>query len=311
MKKSILKLGVLILLLNSGNVFSQANEYLLHNPVWNVHSTCGILYPCVRYEITNYFTAGDTTIDGYVYKQIFKKGVGNIQWFAPPPVDPSCMLGNYAYGSITANVYLRSDGKQMYLRQALDSLEYLLYNFNLNVGDTVPLSYVNNATDVVVTGVDSFYTAYGYRDIFTITGSTWSQTLIEGVGHSNGFLESINVGFDCGFTLDCFSLNDTSYYPTIGLNCDISSGIPEADQSPVLTLNPNPFREKTILQINNVSSPVEVSILNNLGALIKSKWTNETGYLEIDNKKMAPGMYYLSFKKNETASYLKLVLLKE
>ncbi|MBL0342790.1 MAG: T9SS type A sorting domain-containing protein [Bacteroidetes bacterium] len=182
----------------------------------------------------------------------------------------------------------------MYLRQNNDPLEYLLYDFDLTIGDTLPLTFNNFSADITVTGIDSFSTPYGYRKIFTLAGSTWSQFLIEGVGHSSGFLEPVNIGFDCGFNLFCYALNDTSYYPSSGLNCDVFSSINEIENPLPYLIYPNPFISSTLIEIKNRRAPTLVSVTNNLGEIIKLAYTDDEGRLTLYNDGMAAGVYFVS-----------------
>lgn len=115
--------------------------------------------------------------------------------------------------------------KKMFLRQPADTSEYLLYDFNLLVGDTLPVSYNNYATDITVTAIDSIYTSSGYRKRFQLAGGTWSTYLLEGIGHSKGLVEPMNFPLECGYNLDCYSLNDTAYYPIVGAACYINVGM--------------------------------------------------------------------------------------
>jgi len=75
-----------------------------------------------------------------------------------------------------------------------DTAEMLLYDFDLEVGDTLPVTY-NNPPGVYVTAVDSFYTSAGYRKRFMLAGDTWSKFLIEGVGHSKRVAGTYVFGF--------------------------------------------------------------------------------------------------------------------
>ena len=54
---------------------AQVNNYLIHQPVWKISSTCSVSYPCVQQETYNYYTNGDTLFNTFVYKKIVKKAL--------------------------------------------------------------------------------------------------------------------------------------------------------------------------------------------------------------------------------------------
>jgi hypothetical protein len=208
--------GIALLLGSFQNTSAQINEYLMHNPVWRDSSTCAVPFPCLKYEGYNYYVAGDSTWNGLVYKKIFKKGAGVFMWMAPTP--PQCS-GSFSYVETNHAFLLRSSGKQMYVKDPGEPTEHLLYDFDLSLGDTLPTTFNNMpGTTIYVTAIDSFYTPYGYKKIFTLGGDNWAEFLIEGVGSSHGLTEPLANFFDCGYQLLCFSLNDTSWYPAQGLS---------------------------------------------------------------------------------------------
>lgn len=238
--KNFYRISLLLLLVVSSNSFSQVNIYLDNNPVWQVKSMCSAPAPCIQEEDYNYYVQGDTILSGITYRKIFRKGMGIYSWFAPFPPAPGC-TGTYSYINTTSDHFIRSSGLQMYIRTTSDTAEYLLYDFDLQVGDSLPVAYTNYETGILVTAIDSFATPYGFRKRFSLSGNTWSQELLEGIGHSKGLLEPMNVPLECGFELTCFSLNDTAYYPVTGPTCELALTIPEIpDATSQIYYYPNP-----------------------------------------------------------------------
>lgn len=121
--------SILVLALTS--VIAQPNLYFQNNPVWQVSSSCAVPAPCIQEESKNYFLNGDTTINSYTFKKVYKKGQGFYNWMAPPPI--GC-TGSYWFIDTIPTYFLRSIGKQIYLRQPSDTSEYLLYDFDLSIG---------------------------------------------------------------------------------------------------------------------------------------------------------------------------------
>ena len=254
--------------------YSQVNEYFDHNPVWQVNHMCSAPAPCIENETYNYYVNGDTIFNGLTYKKIYKKGAGYYSWLAPPPADPGCS-GTYSYVNTQSEHFVRSDAKKIFIRVLADTAEYLLYDFNLVIGDTIPETYNNYQSGAVVSAIDSFATPYGYRKRFILSGSTWISELVEGVGHNRGFLEPVTVPLECGYELNCFSLNDTIYYPaspSSGPACELILGTAELtgnENQP--TILPNPFTDFTTITWKNNLENAQLILYNLQGKEIERK----------------------------------------
>jgi type IX secretion system substrate protein len=287
---------IVILICTSSVSFSQTNSYFVNNPVWKISSSCAVPYPCVQNELYNYYTDGDTIFNTLIYKKIYKKGQGTYNWLAMPP--PIGCSGSYNYIDTVPSYFLRSAGKQIFLRQPFDTSEYLLYDFNLLVGDTLPITYNNYETDISVTAIDSIYTLYGYLKRFTLTGSTWAQYLLEGIGHSKGLVEPLNLPFDCGFNLECFSLNDTAYFPAIGQTCNIAVGIASYNNEIPYSIIPNPFTTVTTIQFNSTIHNAVLFIYNLYGQKIKTIADISGDKIKIERGTLRSGLYFYELKQN-------------
>lgn len=275
---------------------AQVNNYLIHQPVWKISSTCSVSYPCVQQETYNYCTNGDTLFNAFVYKKIVKKGYGYYSWMAMPPASPGCN-GSYNYNYTSPWYFIRSAGKKMFLRQPADTSEYLLYDFNLLVGDTLPVSYNNYATDITVTAIDSIYTSSGFRKRFQLAGGTWSTYLLEGIGHSKGLVEPMNFPLECGYNLDCYSLNDTAYYPIVGAACNINVGLQTYQRQKSCSVFPNPMQTHTTFQFNTYLNHADISIYNQVGQLIKSIHNLSGQSYNIERGLLSEGIYFYDIKE--------------
>jgi len=289
MKKHLLSFCFMGLLFSAQ---AQVNSYLLNNPVWELSSSCAVPAPCIQDEDYNYYTHGDTVINTLTYKLIFRQGQGSYSWMAPPPPMPGCG-GTYWYIDTFPRFFLRSAGKQMYLRFPSDTNEYFLYDFNLTIGDSLPISYTNFDNGVTVTAIDSFYTPHGYRKRFTLSGNTWSQYLLEGVGHSRGLIEPMQVPLECGYALECYSMNDTSYYPALGPTCNLMVGQAEILSAFSLEIYPNPFSGHTTLWTREHLLNATLTVNNCFGhTVMQLKNINgQTVVLNRDN--LATGLYFV------------------
>lgn len=285
---SLLLIGIQFFIIKESN--AQENIYFEHNPVWQVNSVCAVPYPCVQNETFNYFIAGDTVLNGLTYKIIFKSGSGYFSYFDNPPIPPFCS-GGYEYQNQPYEWFIRSSGKQMFICACEGCEEELLYDFNLEVGSTLPLSYNNYSEEITVLAIDSIETAFGYRKRFALTGDTWADYLIEGIGHSRGLFEPINLPLECGFELLCYSLNDVAYYPEPGEGCMLTVDISEKVNSNAISVYPNPFNERTTISFSNVMRMPVVKVYNLQGQQIQVKTSVFTDRIVIERGSLNSGLY--------------------
>ena len=139
---------------------------------------------------------GDTTIDNNLYHIINRK-----DWYAPQ-----------SKPSILSDIYLREENKKIYIKSNLsDSIEQLLYNFNLTIND----SFIIDNLDTFLI-IDDFYennqrklTLESIHELYL--GTKIYDTWVEGQGSARNFL-----GPDVFGTLMCFE-NDNENTQT---NCD-------------------------------------------------------------------------------------------
>ena len=307
MKKSNQIGGLLLMfVLMSLNSMAQ-NEYLENDPVWTVHSICQAPLPCINDQQYNYFVNGDTTINNLVYKKIFRSGTGYI-WSQQAPPNP-CNTGNFSYVETIPSFYLRSAGKKMFIYDPGNSGDSLLYDFDLNVGDTLPLTYNNFQSDTWISSIDSISTPYGYRKRFSLTGGSWAQYLIEGIGHSKGLVEPLFVPLECGFDLICFSLNDTAYFPATGPTCFLAVGESEAPAIESAELFPNPANRQFSISFPKAKSNASIFLVNALGQKIclDSNFNGNKFSMEVSSFKN--GIYFLQVIQDNEVAYSEKLLI--
>lgn len=291
---------------------TQINSYLNNNPCWKTQSMCEIAQTCYTVNVYNYFTNGDTLINSYQYKKIYKKGYSYAQYGAPgmPPAGNPCLSPppTYFYGPVLS-FFIRSAGKKMYALNipAISGPcngDSLLYDFGLNVGDTLPTTCINPASSTIfkVTAIDSINTLNGWMRRFKLNGGN-TFDLIEGMGYKNGLIELMppNV-VSCGWNLQCYSQDNTSYYPSNGPSCMLTTTIQEnKDQAQKPVVYPNP--SSGVYKIYFTESDAKIEVRNVIGQLLQSHLAQSNTF-EIDLSKETSGVYILNCidKQGETRS---------
>ena len=265
--------------------FSQVNDYFLNNPQWKIKYQVFSGSDCTGWVDTyNYNENGDTIIGSLTYKKIIKKGIYSPVDFFCNPYSPA------SYTNSNPSCFIRSAGKQMYVIEPGSTTEELLYDFNLNIGDTIPLSYTNlGYTLFTVSSIDSVFTPFGYRKRFALNPSGY---LYEGIGSSAGLVEEMNTMFLHGTSdLLCFSLNDISYVPTTGSSCNMIVGIDDIGMKETAIAFPNPFSNSTTIQFNHTLNGATMNLYNSIGATIKSINISRES-LVIERGNLSSGIYY-------------------
>ena len=157
MKKTLF---VFISLLIGNSIFSQINypipmdgtsEWRLYRNTWD--GSGGPVY----YRDFRVFVAGDTLIGNYVYKKLLSSGLSG---FTFEGHDASGPFSNEFYA------YIRNDSSRTYT--FFDGQDELLFDFSLQVGDTLPITINNWSPTVVITSIDSVLVAGKYLRRFNI-----------------------------------------------------------------------------------------------------------------------------------------------
>lgn len=274
----------------------------------------------------NYFIEGDTVLSGQTYNKIFRTGTYAYYTVSMPYMIHTLTMGPYMTHNNSYIGGIREDGMKkiyFYPESASVSSEQLLYDFNLSVGDTLPVAY-NNTSFVLgenyVSSIDSVLIGTNYHKRFNISIPTNSNyvSIIEGVGSTFGLLEMLVPVFESASRLNCFTRAGTLLYKdstainpqvyTIA-NCSLPSlvGINEHLNKGEVTIFPNPSTGSINIK-TSFSEKITIEIFDVLG---KSVYRSERSAFEftIDLSTQPKGVYFLKAKSgNKISSTNKIVL---
>ncbi len=286
---------------------SYSQDFFDNNPVWRINSQCAENTPsCISHNDYNYFINGDTVLDGHYYRKLFRYGNGYFTWLNSPPTPPDC-IGSFTIGSMNVPYNLIRDTlEKIYL---YGNPELCIYDFNLNVGDTLPACYgLSNQT---VLFIDSILINNIYRKKFYLSHTGGQATLIiEGMGHTNGFIEGLPPVLDCAASLDCFSVNDTSYYPTIGLMCLTPNSINDISERD-FSFFPLPVNDFLHIRSDNrqIASIGIIDLFGKLGGTFTNFKNNEDVLLDLSDK--PNGIYFLDISILNHHLFYKLIVFHQ
>ncbi len=292
-----MKRYLLIILLSLHFINAKAQAWIYHpmpdsNAVWRVDWYTGSACPPMSlFASYQYTIEGDTTIGIYTYKKIYASGINNI-----------------CNGPLYLNLYegaMRQDilNKKVYFKCPGNYNDTILYDFNLNIGDTIKhllQCYPSSGLPAIVASIDSVLVGATFHKCFNCTDGT---RIIEGVGSTAGLIEE-HLPFENEFDLICFS-HDTDIYPSTTSSCPLvqnTIGIREINHlNDELRIVPNPINTEGIIEFTNGNDIIkDIEIYSTIG--VKVIWdtnVNKSKYT-LYRDKLKSGLYILKVttKKN-------------
>lgn len=213
---------------------------------------------CLQEDDYQYFLNGDTLIGSFIYNKLYKTG-NTIDHIIGPYTCPPWCTGNdeYYYYNNTYAGCIRQDTAQrkVFYAPPGSPQDTLLYDFNLNVGDTLPPSWINPNSNYV-TAIDSILVGGFFHKRFQLSSSDFpgEVAIIEGIGSSLGLLSPLmtnnNVSSYYNMLL-CVTVNGIPVYPDTATICSLASQINDAGNELAVSISPNPFSDLLTIHLNN------------------------------------------------------------
>lgn len=272
---------------------AQVPNYLHNSSKWRIDAVgLSVSAPCWTSGKYVCEIVGDTTIGPYTYKKIIHHGFwheqpifGNMQPCAPD------YTFSYPYA------FLRQDSLKLSI---YDNADLLLYDFDLEIGDTLPLTYNNFADNITVESISFLQVGTETRKVFQLSSNTGGiSELIEGIGHNYGLIGTMQPFEFYENGLVCFTLADTSYYPSFGAPCDLDVSVNEMANFSTISVFPNPIAEIVSIRTENSSTVKSVFISTLLGERksIDFRISNENT-IELNLKNQPSGIYIIEIQAN-------------
>lgn len=293
-------LPVFMLISNLTGLKSQTNVYHPFpdsNAVWVVYYYHGHDL-CERYEYSANTMTEDTTISGKIFHKIQKKGfVINVCSI------PACTTYfDFYRGAIRED----TTEKKVYYMEYGYSDELLLYDFNLQIGDTIK-GYCFELIPFIVDSIDSVQVGSSYRKRY-LSEHSYPVNLIEGIGGSGGLLD-MPMTFEWGGTFICFKQDGQTLYniwDVWNYDCDslinIYTTVPEVkeDENNIIPLFPNFINGNFLINAGNTDF-TELIFYNIFGQEICHYKLNNNN-LEINTGNFVSGLYIYRFIKSNNKS---------
>lgn len=192
-------------------VYGQINVYFQHEPVWKIKTNNAHEYPCLKKYASNYFLGTPQVFDSLEYYPMYERYEMVYDWQSPLPPYPFCNGVQMADSLFRG--WLRSEGKQIFFNGGQAGGDILLYDFDLQVGDTLwNWELIPNDT-LIVASIDSLQTPAGPVARFWLNGNNYTEFLLEGIGSSVGFLQSMTRPYNVASTLTCYTKAAEKWFP--------------------------------------------------------------------------------------------------
>lgn len=257
-------------------------------------------YYDMQYERSyyNYYTDGDTIINGISYHQLYKKGKHTYSYNGPSTF--------WSYYTELFGFIREDNNKKIYYKGTNNGIaEELLYDFNITLGDTIAIPPIDLMFDsAVVVAVDSVLICTSLHKRYKLspigTGLLHDLYWTEGTGSTHGLIPRY-YSFERGVLDVCYS-DSTCVTPCLTI---LSSSSIEDQASTLATIYPNPSTETSIIRLNNSARSTNISIINSLGQIVFNKTTNNQEE-SLDLSQWVPGIYYvrLEYKQQVETHYL-------
>lgn len=302
MKKLILALISIIAALTAFSQSSVYHPFPAGDAYWREGSDgYQCYYCCARYQN---ILSGDTIINSIIFQKITHSGR---QYYSSPAGD--CMFSGGYTPFIYYNGAIRNDipGKKVWLVPADSADEQLLYDFDMQLNDTLLPTFINRVglydPDLynVVSTIDSVLVGDVYHKSFGISlssspGSVYTY-LIEGVGSTFGLFGSMGElmpPFEFGSMLECLSVDGLSVYPESAEECQLVTEIDEPVNDFKFSILPNPITETARVLISDKIQNPDLIILDLNGRVVLS-FTGISDKSVINRKNLPSGMYFYHF----------------
>lgn len=283
-------------------VIGQTGSYIPINPdhVWRVdkfNNAPLVTWHCYGEYHYQLYIDGDTLIQGQqgqkLYRSEYVTSAGSFFCFP---------YGNYEVGYIGTIIDDPADNK-VYFISIYDTTRLLLYDYNLNVGDSLMSNMV--FCDRVITDIDTVQIDGIDRRRWHYTGCVSAmlpatdEYYIEGIGSSHGLIEPIGLAL-MRSKLICVQKDGTSIFDTgisslYGCQLAMAGLNPQEEVQPEIIIYPNPANE--IIYIRHDQSNIgSIQIVNQLGQVQTIDPVITSNEIEINIEGLASGIYFVKMQ---------------
>lgn len=252
------------------------------------------------YPPHRYYFLGDTIINNTVYAKAYQMEL--ITTYPPVNCPPFSVDTN---STVVQYYFLREDTleKKVWRYDSYNDYEMLLYDFSLEIGDTLyPHPWFPTLIDTVyeITTTDGLV-----RKKFEFGPGGESGYYIEGIGGVAGIFSDPFYIFETGSWLMCVKDINGNIIMDIDGSCfDFITSTAETKRNPKINIFPNPFSES--ITIKSPLSELHVIIYNQYGIAVINKDLGSEHIIDLSN--LRKGIYLLKILKNNNLIYSEKII---
>lgn len=262
----------------------------------------------VGFRHDQYSYSGDTMMNEIKYHKLSR----NTEWI------PGTETLNYG---IVGYLSQDTSNRKVFYRPFGDSTSYLLYDFNLHLGDLYPETYTHDVDDSTsVIRIDSIFVDNNFRRILVFKPGYLSDTLklIEGIGANTGLLSPAFSGFCFEYCswLSCFQVNGETQYTDLRWGyapaCNMVY-VNEVDHEPMtFLLKPNPIHEGENANLSFASEikNIEILICDELGNNLWIKSLRNRTEVELPTDHFTDGIYVVRILANNKFCFTQKLIVQ-
>ncbi len=300
MRYSIILL-IILLLIPVKLIFSQEFPIPANGAQWN-NSEFNLEDISNTQNVERIEARGDTLINGVVFHKLFKT------WYSSYYQIGDCEF-KYSSGPLQTNDYvgaLRTDSnKRVFYIATADSVVRTLYDFSLNVGDTVYINGKDYQYTAEVTDIDSVLIDGSFRKRFDLQGYMFDRW-IEGIGSIYGLFAPINRHWEKhGYKLICYVENAFTIYQYSSdsecFRCNLVSEVSAFQTTDMISVIPNPVVGKSYIDYPAHIVAIKANIYNEYGSLVNTFPIKVNEIVYIDKEIMKKGLFIVELidKRNQ------------
>jgi hypothetical protein len=204
------------------------------------------------------------------------------------------LITNNQFGSFQPGKYYREEEGKVFMKMNELDPENLIYDFNLEAGDTLELNFSGFLISLEVLSVDSVTLVSGEKRKRLLLNSVLDPIIwIEGVGSLLGTMNTQYIlSLDCWNSLNCYQFNGSSQYPSA--ECPFSSVLDANAMSNRVSVYPNPAQDQVFIQTKGNWTITTIEMTNIWGQIQRVFEPAASGEVPLDG--LQSGVYLLKIK---------------
>ncbi len=276
-----------IILLISSQVSSQSAKFPTDSAIWQCYHN---YTPDQCYNaIYDYRYTGDSLIGGVHYSKVISEGYSG-----------GCFILGYEgalrYDSVNNIVFI-------ILPDSIN--EQVLYDFNMQIGDTINGPFHQNDVYQVVSIDTVVYAGISRKRWMFGSLMNTNPYIVEGIGNIEGLFTPLDRIQEM-YSLVCFSYKSFSLYPDSNYVCQTFDEIKNVERDFNLNIYPNPIHDEALFVLQNCLIQ-SVKLYNILGENIFSVNVN-THEFRFNRSNLPNGIYY-SIVHSENRDFKNLIFI--